>query len=657
MKFFRAASATPGLEASSPGWRERLRTTRVRTIGVVVVAGAMVVTSTSSVGAAGLLYGPTGPVPAVGTKIVGGTAYFMEGPSAPPTYIFPFISPQVCSTMNYGQFTYLMYRPLYWFGNNNSPTVDPSYSIANMPTFSGGGKTVTVTLKHWMWSDGEQVTSRDVEFWMNMMFAEKDNWCDYTPGYFPDNVVSMSYPNSSTVVFHMKQAYNPTWFVYNELSQVTPLPMAWDVTAKGQAAPSPSAANLPDTTPAGAAKVYTYLNSQATDVASYATSPYWSIVDGPWKLKSFTTTGEVTMVPNPDYSGSPKPILSQFVEVPFTSDEAMLNEIKSGGPSALSMAELPDEFLPQLSSVEAEGYTAVNFPDFSFAFFPLNMGNPIFGPVFSQLYFRQAFEHLVDQKGWVDKILDGYGVPTYGPVPLAPPNSFADSFETSDPFAFSVSQAASLLKSHGWADVGSGQVAYCAKPGSGPGDCGAGVPKGLKLKFGILLQSGAVITSEEMDDLKSQANQVGIDLVLTLAPFAQVVGHLINCGPGGEAKPSSPKCSWTALNWGAGWIYAPDYEPTGEALFYTGAGADYSGYSNAEADHLIQLTTTAPASQSKGAIDNYENYIAQQLPFVFFPTATGDPTSAAVDLISKHLGGYINNTYTNLTPETWYLTK
>ena len=200
-------------------------------------------------------------------------------------------------------------------------------------------------------------------------------------------------------------------------------------------------------------------------------------------------------------------------------------------------------------------------------------------------------------------------------------------------------------------------MAYCAKPGTAADECGAKVPEGLKLKFGILLQSGAVITSEEMDDLKSQANQVGIDLVLTEAPFPQVVGHLINCGPGGEAKPSSPKCSWTALNWGAGWIYAPDYEPTGEALFYTGAGADYSGYSSPEADHLIALTTTAPASQSKAAIDNYEDYMAQQLPVVFQPTATGSPTSASVDLISQHLGGYINNVYFNLTPETWYLTK
>ena len=35
--------------------------------------------------------------------------------------------------MNYGQFTYLMYRPLYWFGNNNSPTVDYNYTIGNKP--------------------------------------------------------------------------------------------------------------------------------------------------------------------------------------------------------------------------------------------------------------------------------------------------------------------------------------------------------------------------------------------------------------------------------------------------------------------------------------------------------------------------------------------
>jgi peptide/nickel transport system substrate-binding protein len=176
----------------------------------------MVLTSTYTASAQSANnYGPSGAVPAVGTKIQGGTAYFQEGPAAPPTYIFPMISPQVCSTMNYGQFTYLMYRPLYWFGNNNSPSVDYSYSVGNAPVWSNGDKTVTVTLKNWKWSNGESVTSRDVEFWMNMMKVEapKFNWCDYTPGYFPDNVASIAYPNSSTVVFHLKTSVNPTWFL------------------------------------------------------------------------------------------------------------------------------------------------------------------------------------------------------------------------------------------------------------------------------------------------------------------------------------------------------------------------------------------------------------------------------------------------------------
>ena len=58
----------------------------------------------------------------------------------------------------------------------------------------------------------------------------------------------------------MKTAVNPTWFLYNELSQITPMPMAWDLTSPRAPTPSPSTANLPDTTPAGVAKVYTYLN-------------------------------------------------------------------------------------------------------------------------------------------------------------------------------------------------------------------------------------------------------------------------------------------------------------------------------------------------------------------------------------------------------------
>ena len=138
----------------------------------------------------------------------------------------------------------------------------------------------------------------------------------------------------------------------------------------------------------------------------------------------------------------------------------------------------------------------------------------------------------------MEKILGGYAVPTYGPVPTAPFSPWVDSFERNNPFKFSVSDAANLLKAHGWSNVGSGGVATCAKPGSGANECGAGVPKGLQLKFNLEYQSGSVVSAEEMEDLKSQAGQVGIDLELTTAPFAQVVGKGVNCGPRWAVKPS-----------------------------------------------------------------------------------------------------------------------
>jgi len=653
MNFLKVVGAEP--LPREHGWRRRTRVGS--TLSAVVVAGAMVLTSTGAASAGGPVYGPSTPLPAVGTKIQGGTVSVLEGPGATPNYIFPFVNAQNCGFQNFGMMFDLMYRPLYWFGNNNSPTVDYSYSVGNAPVFSDGNKTVTVTLKNWKWSDGEPVVSRDVEFWMNIYFAERgtsDVYCDYTPGYFPDNVASVDYPNSSTVVFHLKQGYSPTWFLYNELSQIVPIPMAWDRTSLSAPAPTPTTPNLPDLTKKGAQAVYSFLNGLAKNTADYAPSPIWSVVDGPWTLQSYTSTGEATFVPNPDYSGSPKPTISKYVELPVTGDEAILDYARTPGPSGVQVVNLPDEFLPQVSSLKGEGYQATNFTTFSFAYFPLNLGNKIFGPVFRQLYFRQAFQHLVDQPGWIKKIFGGFAAPTYGPVPLAPANGFADSFETQNPYVFSISDAASLLESHGWKDVGSGETATCENWRlCAPGDPAA---QGLQLKFNLDYQSGAVTTYEEVSDLKSQASKVGINLELTTHPFVTVISNAIDCGPGSTA--TAAQCKWTAQDWGAGWIYAPDYLPTGESLFLPGAAANFEGYVDPKATALTRATLTASsASAETAALDAYQNYIETQVPVVYIPTATGDIGSGNIVLTSTHLGGFTNNLFSQLTPETWYLTK
>ena len=47
-------------------------------------------------------------------------------------------------------------------------------SVATAADFASDGKSVTMTLGDRHWSDGKPITSRDVEFWFNLIKANKD---------------------------------------------------------------------------------------------------------------------------------------------------------------------------------------------------------------------------------------------------------------------------------------------------------------------------------------------------------------------------------------------------------------------------------------------------------------------------------------------------
>jgi peptide/nickel transport system substrate-binding protein len=193
------------------------------------------------------------------TKVQGGVATFAEGPGANPNYIFPLTPGTNFSTANLSLFQELMYRPLYWFGVGSNAEINYQYSLAKPPVFSNNNQTVTVDLnQNYKWSDGEPVDAQDVIFWMNLVKANKANWAAYVPGAFPDNITSYTATSKYQVVFQLDKSYNPTWFTYNELSQITPLPLAWDKTSLS--APSPTAStpvsSLPDQTTSGATAVY-----------------------------------------------------------------------------------------------------------------------------------------------------------------------------------------------------------------------------------------------------------------------------------------------------------------------------------------------------------------------------------------------------------------
>ena len=197
---------------------------RYRVVAALCVAAALAV-GYGSVG--------TPAASASGSKPAGGaTAYWAEAPASAPDYIFPFMPAQFFTTANVEQFQELMYRPLYWIGTGSTPDLNQSLSLAHPPVY-GAGNTVTITLKPDKWSNGESLDATDVMFWMNMLHAEKANWASYVPGDFPDNVDDVVADSASQLTFTLNKAYNPQWFTYNELSQITPLPEAWDVTSTG----------------------------------------------------------------------------------------------------------------------------------------------------------------------------------------------------------------------------------------------------------------------------------------------------------------------------------------------------------------------------------------------------------------------------------------
>ena len=582
-----------------------------------------------------------------------------EAPQSPPNYIFPFMGLQFFSVSNINQFQFLMYRPLYWFGNGTSPNLNPSLSLASNPTYSNNNTTVVVKLKNYKWSNGESVTAQDIMFWMNMLHADKENWADYSSGALPDNLKSVTVDSPTQVTFTLTSSTNPYWFTYNELSQITPMPVAWDIAATGAAPGSGGcSAAAYGTADAKCDAVYNFLSKQAgydpanpegtnNSLSSYATNPIWQVVDGPWKLTKFDSSGNITMVPNKTYSGPVKPTISQFKEVPFTTDSAEFNALVSGSidvgylPAQNITSPTSDPLNPSENNSRLSGnYNIYASPSWAVNYFPYNFnsnansGNA--GPIINQLYFRQAMQTLVDQPLYIKKISKGYGVPTYGPVPVAPKNSFASSYEKSNPYPYNPGKAKSLLSSHGWKVVPNG-TSTCQNPGTGSNQCGKGIAKGAKLAFNLEYASGSTSLTQLMNAEKSSWAQAGINITLNSASFNTVLGNAVPC------SSTESACSWTLENWGGGWIFAPDYYPTGEAIFQTNAGSNSGDYSNTTNDNNIQKTISTNQS-----LTQYENYLAKQLPVVW------QPNSVAVVEVKKSLKNVAPfDPLQQLTPERW----
>jgi peptide/nickel transport system substrate-binding protein len=581
-----------------------------------------------------------------GTPVSGGTVTYALPANTTPNYILPFTPSAYFSQVNENQLQYLLYRPLYWYGAGTLPYLNTQLSLAYPPVYHG--QVVTIRLKPYRWSNGQPVNASNVMFWMHMMKAVgHTDWGGYVRGEFPDNVQSVHEVNSTEVQLVIKGPFSRTWFTYNELSQISPLPRAWDRT--GPNTPSDCTDQQSD-----CAAVFSYLNGQAVNAATWATSRLWRVVDGPWRLTGYDSQGKLTFQLNTSYSGSlPKYHITRFVELPFTSEEAEYNVLQAGGRQPLDVGYLPTVDAPvpppgaPVGQNPVAGYQLQALYQWGISYIPYNFNaaDPQ-AAILRQPYIRAALQLLVNQAAIIQGPLHGYGQVSTGPVGPYPRTRYlSPKGRQGDPFPYNPVEARNLLTQHGW-KVNPIGVTTCVTPGRGPAECGAGVHPGAQLSFKLVYATGNAWVESALLQLKSNASQLGIGISLTGKSFNDVLAEVFGgCGTATVFKT----CPWQMADWGSGWSYVPDYLPTGEELFKTGAASNIGQYSNATNDQLIADTLRSSSLQSMWT---WQDFLTQQLPVMLQPLA---PSALVESIGTLRIG--VQSPTLEMTPEDWYYVR
>ncbi len=614
---------------------------------VLGAAGALALAAcgSSSGGSNGLnknTEGGYGSIPAAsGTPTDGGTVKYAEQPGAGPNWIFPIIDNQHSSVYTSYEFEDLMYRPLYWPTTGASPTVDFSRSLAEKPVFADSNKTITIKLdKGYKWSDGQPVTAQDVIFTIDLSKAAvKENAANlsgYTPGEFPDNIISATASDPQTVVLKLNETYNSSWLMANELATaIEPLPShLWNVAAAG-------GPHMDFTTPANAKKIYDFLFKQSSTISTYTTNPLWQVVDGPFKLKTFnTSTDAVSLVKNDAYTGTEKPHIDEIDELAYTSTSAEFNDLLAG---KVDVGGVDFTDIPQLPRLAKNGYAYYGLPSTGFEYMYFNFDDTTnnFNKVIGQNYVRQALAHLQNEDAVIKGAFKNAAVPAYSTVASLPTSQYSKAAITTAIYPYDINAAKKLFTDHGWQVVNGALT--CQTPGTAANQCGAGIDKGQKFTFTFYYGNSPAALGQQVDAFASAAKQVGIDITLKSYTFNQLITIADDSG-----SPST-KNQWGMSDFGGftGFLY-----PTGDSIFNKGGSYNFGDYNNAQANSLIHNSVFGT---DPNALVTESNFIGKDLPAIFQPAP--DQIWAWKKTVQGPANSFANLTQFYLTPEDWWIKK
>jgi len=516
-------------------------------------------------------------------------------PQTDVTWWPPLIPANNCGTVTGGVGGGMWtYQPLLMM--NSAASIDWNDSVAQSITYNKQGTEFVVHLNpKWHWSNGAPVTSQDVVYWFQLAKAASNTnaplfYCYANTGGVPGDYSSVTATNPYTVTITTTKPVNPQWFIYNSIAQFIPLPKAqWDR--------------------------YSNMTQELKWINSIGNQPYnpiYQVTDGAYLFKKAVTNEYYEFVANPHFSGSPKPQIKTVYYDYETSWASIFAGLKKG---TIQYAPYDNTLWAARNQLTNDVILSTPQYGFYYALPDFASDAQTVGPLFQNLYIRQAMQYGINQPAIIKDFYQGLATPTYTPVPTI--SAWYDK-SLKNPYPFDPAKGRQILEAHGWHMVN-----------------GVMEKNGQQLAFTALLYSGAPVLTHIAEYEQAQWAKEGIRITLktiSLDTFTTIIG----------ANPATaPK--W-AFAFGAEWFYIPDYFPSGDGLVTPGGGYNFDYYSSPQMTALVDATTSpATYAQTVQAFDRYEEFAAKNLPFLYFPTPT------LLTAVEKDLGGL--NTFNDLYGE------
>jgi peptide/nickel transport system substrate-binding protein len=280
---------------------------------------------------------------------------------------------------------------------------------AEVPTVQNGGisadgLTYTIHLRSGLkWSDGQPITSHDVDFswrlWMNPKFTPSS-----TLGF--DHIASADTPNDTTIVFHLSKPFSPFLSVWTDYD-----------------APMPA---------------HVFQNMDPSKILTSSQNLVPTVSDGPFTVKSNVKGQDIICVRNPNYYQKGLPYLNE-VDFKIIPDQNTILTALEGGQIDTAWF---------LNITEYNSLT--NIPGYKFwpgapvninyeAVYP-NLQNPILADV----RVRQALYYGINRESMIQSVWHGLAKPITSDYP----NTWADAHLPVPPY--DPQKADQLLSQAGW---------------------------------------------------------------------------------------------------------------------------------------------------------------------------------------------------------------